>query len=296
MTDEMNVCRNCHLIYPNNQKFCGNGCHKEDKFNSDKIEKGEIEPYEIKLAIQSDEDIRWVCLGCKNDFTTDTLKGSQWTCPTCQVENDFYPFSKKSCNICVNDANIHRELPIWAKSCEKCGESDFIINEKVVNSLKSTGGLILKEEDKWVAPPEFMISKKTIEEVKNKNILSVTFTILTTNIEYITFGQNLQITLGELIKKSKGYVPNSIYDEILKNFTLSTVLFSLKYSAEPEQFTLKSAFSMEMVELDPRFAPTGEPVKWDENKELILPESQLIQLKCFIPNHFFTLKINIWAF
>ncbi len=303
--DKIKICRWCHKIYES--PFCGNGCERDKVFRKN-VEGDDIEPREIVLDENESETVRWVCLACKSDFSEGKLQNTNWICPQCEQKNDFYPYTKKACVNCKEDGE-YRKLPIWAKACEKCGKAEFIINgEKKVTELKPTfedksfivsSGKNSKGDvvNSWEGPPPIFDKGESVKEEKeSKNLISLTFTILSNNYEVVLFAEGKKINLYDFIKQSNGFIPDDIYAKLLEKYSREETIFEINFQEENEQFSMKSVFPLKFQELNPRYEPLGEQKTISEGQFLTLEENKLIRLIVPLESADFTLKGQIWVY
>jgi len=284
---KIKICRNCHSTYNKlSQKFCGNNCQNESPFLIDGKINQNIESREIILIKNEKNIIRWICLGCKKEYTSDSINGKDFVCD-CGLKNQLFPFTTKSCaNIsCKNEDGSNHKLPIDGKACEKCGETNFQLNgNKLISSF-------LFFDDKSFEDPEtFEFKIKQPDEEKSKNVPSLTFTILNNNLEYILYGEDKSITLKNIIKDSMGFIPDNIYEKLLEKYTNNKEMFNISYNKDTEVFTITSIFDFQVVELDPRYQPKNTIGSWISGSENVIPENKLFELN----EDFF--KIHIWAY
>ncbi len=291
MNDDENlkikICRNCHSIYKKlSQKYCGENCQNEPPFLIDGKINQNIEPREIILTKNEKNIIRWICLGCKKEYTSDSINGKDFICD-CGLKNQLYPFTTKNCaNIsCKNEDGSFHKLPIDGKACEKCGESNFQLNG---NKLLSS--FLYFEDESLEGPETFKFKTNQQDEGKSKNLPSLTFTILNNNLEYILYGENKSITMKNIIKDSMGFIPDNIYEKLLEKYTDNKEIFNISYNKDTEEFTLNSILDFEVVELDPRYQPKKTIGSWISGSENVIPENILFELN----TNFF--KIHIWAY
>ena len=284
---KIKICRNCHSTYTKlSQKFCGNNCQNERPFLIDGKINQNIEPREIILTKNENNVIRWICMDCQKEYASDDINGKDFLCD-CGLKNQLYPFTAKSCanDSCKNEDNSYHELPIDGKACEKCGESNFQLNDnKLISSF------LYFEDESLEGPETFKFKIKKQDEKKSKNLPSLTFTILNNNLEYILYGENKSITMKNIIKDSMGFIPDNIYEKMLENFTIDKEIFNISYNNETQVFSIKSILNFEVVELDPRYQPKNKVGSWISGSENIIPENKLFEL-----NEVF-FKIHIWAY
>ena len=291
MNDDENlkikVCRNCHTIYKKlSQKFCGENCQNEFPFLIDgKINKN-IEPREIFLSKNENDIIRWICMGCHKEYSSDGINDKDFICD-CGLENQLYPFTIKTCanENCKNGDGSNHGLPLDGKACEICGEANFQLNyNKIISSF-----LFFNEESSQ-GPETFKFEIKHQDEEKSKSVPSLTFTILNNNLEYVLYGENKSITMINIIKDSMGFIPDNIYEKFLEKYTNNKEIFNISYNKETEEFALKSILDFEVVELDPRYFPKNKLGSWISGSINVIPENKLFELN----SSFF--KIHIWAY
>ena len=288
------ICRQCHSVYKSEtQKFCGNGCeHKAPHFLDGKIN-AEIEPREITLTPNSDNIIRWICISCLEEYSAEDVKEkSHFTCAKCNIENTLYPFTQKSCANCKNEDGTYYNLSLGAKVCDKCAKGDFVLNQnKIISKFKKQStGEVDPVSDLWDGVDNFNFTADTEKDPENKNVISITFTVLNNNCKYISYGEGRVITVDNLIKDSPGFMPNEIYMSLIEKYQRNAPLFTILFNKEKEEFSLNSALAFTAVQLDPRYHPKTDPETWEAEKPYPLPESKLLQLT----NDFF--KIHIWVY
>ena len=284
---QIKICRQCHTIYKKfSQKYCGNNCQNESPFLIDGKINQDIEPREIILKKNEQNIIRWVCLGCHKEFTQDNINGKDFVC-SCGLKNQLYPFTSKSCaNEDCKDENGYHKLPIDGKACEKCGESNFILNgEKRLSILK-----FFRTDKQKLELKTFEFKQRQIDNEKSKNVPSLTFTILNNNLEYILYGENKKITMLNIIKDSMGYIPDSIYENLLEKYAKNQEIFNILYNNETQEFSLISLLDLEIVELDPRYRPKNKVEHWISGSINIIPENKLFEMN----SGFF--KIHVWVY
>jgi ribosomal protein L31 len=284
---KIKICRNCHSTYIKlSQKYCGNNCQNEHPFLIGNKNNKNIEPRVINLTTDENNIIRWICLGCKKEYASDGINGKDFVCD-CGLKNQLYPFTTKSCanDSCKNEENSYHKLPIDGKACEKCGETNFQLNSnKLISSF-------LYFEDKNLEGPEtFKFKIKQPDEEKSKNLPSLTFTILNNNLEYILYGENKSITMKNIINDSMGFIPDNIYEKLLKKYASNNEIFKISYNNETQAFSIRSILNFEVVELDPRYQPKNTVGSWISGSENVIPENKLFELN----EDFF--KIHIWAY
>ena len=291
MTDDENIeikiCRNCHSTYKKlSQKYCGNNCQNEKPFLIDGKINQNIEPRESILSKSENGIIRWICMGCHKEYSSDNINGKDFECE-CGLKNQLYPFTMKSCanDACKNEDNTYHKLPIDGKACEICGETNFQLNgNKLISSFKYFN-------DKSIESPEtFKFNIKQKDEEKSKNLPSLTFTILNNNLEYILYGESKSITMKDIIKDSMGFIPDNIYEKLLEKYTDNKEIFNISYNDETEVFVVKSFLEFSVSELDPRYQPKNIVGTWISGSENVIPENILFELN----SDFF--KIHIWAY
>lgn len=284
---KIKICRNCHSTYIKlSQKYCGNNCQNERPFLIDGKINQNIEPREVFLSKSENSIIRWICLSCHKEYTSDNINGKDFAC-VCGLKNQLYPFTTKSCAnyICKNEDGSYHKLPIDGKACEKCGETNFQLNgHKLISSF------LYFNEKSLQGPETFKFKIKQQNEEKSKNLPSLTFTILNNNLEYILYGESKSITMKNIIKDSMGFIPDNIYEKLLENYTVDKEIFNISYNNETQEFTIKSILDFEVVELDPRYQPKNTIGSWISGSENVIPENKLFELN----SNFF--KIHIWAY
>jgi hypothetical protein len=273
--NQIKVCRNCHTIYKKvSHKSCGNNCQFSPPFFINNKPNTEIEPSDVLIKASADKKIRWLCLQCHTEYNHEEINGRAFKCKSCKTENDVYPFAIKSCANCIVD-NKNHELPIDAKSCERCGKTDFILNnEKKVSELKKIK-LSKEKEDEWDGPETVIFHPPAQEKPKNTNIMSLTLTILNCNMEIQLYGENKTLTLTEIIRNANGYIPDTIYERLLQKYPKELLIF--KFS--DNQFSLESPMELFFAELDLKYQKKSIPEKWDSQKQNTLPESKLLEFK-----------------
>ena len=283
---QFKICRQCHTIYKKlTQKFCGNGCEKKPPFLQDGERNSEIEPREVNLVPNSKSQIRWMCLNCHREYPADEIQNEEFVC-ACGKKNDIYPFTNKSCanEKCKEEGSYH-PLTLTAKACDLCGESLYIINGTTkVSELK------VQKQNKWNGPSSIEFDQMKEHRKVAKNLLILTFIILNNNFKIELDGDNEDITLQDIIQKSNGFVPDKIYLDFLKIYELSTVLFTIVYNEEQNQFTLTSKLNISLNELDGKFRPQTSTIQYAADQQIYLTLNKMYQLRA----DFF--KIQIWVF
>ncbi len=291
--DQIKICRQCHVIYKKiSQKFCGNGCQNKPPYFIEGKKNTKIEHREIILLNNAEKSIRWVCVHCKKEYSTDTMQEKDYICD-CGIQNDFYPFTFKTCSNedCKSNGDYH-SLPIEAKVCDLCGKSDFTLN-----GTKKIGELIPNvlylpentDEGSW-GLENFEFFEDLSHERKNKNLPSITFTILNNNLKYLLFGQGKSITMYDIIRDANGFTPDSIYEKLLEKYPEEAVMFEISYEEENEVFFLESMMALKQFELNSRFKPKADSIIQEAGKKFPLPEGKLIELRGGI------FKIHVWVY
>lgn len=289
-SQKIKICRNCHTIYKSfTQKYCGNGCElkppyfKEGKMNTSII------PREVLMPKISPLTIRWVCLNCGREYSQEKLEQKEFLCD-CGSKNDFYPFTYKECgnSECMLEGKLHI-LPLEAKACDLCGKTDFIFNGILKkNELKpsvdaSLSSICWDESFRF----ESCIPEKMPEP--DKSLLSCKFSIKNNNTEYLLYGQNLSISVRDLIKHAKAYLPDIIYQNLIKDYSLSNPIFNIKYNPESKSFSFSTFFETSVSELDARLTSQKEQ-NFPPKEKISLKENILTQIQA----GFF--KIQIWVY
>lgn len=284
--DQLKICRQCHTFYKKmTQKFCGNGCEKMPPFMINGEVNANIEPREVMLAPNSENQIRWLCLNCHHEYSEEEIKNEEYICK-CGKKNDIYPFANKNCaNEKCKVGNIYHHLPLTAKACDLCGEAEFIINEST-----KVSNLQVQKEESGQRPSSFEFDQTRPHHKEAKNLLILTFIILNNNFRIDLDGENGNITLQDIIQKSMGFVPDRIYLDFLKKYSLSTILFEIVYSDEKKQFTLVSKLNTKLNELDGKFRPNSSVIPFSANQQIPLLPDKMYQLQA----DFF--KIQLWVF
>ncbi|WP_371802028.1 hypothetical protein [Candidatus Lokiarchaeum ossiferum] len=290
-SEQFKICRQCHVVYKKlSQKFCGNGCQNKPPFFIEGKKRNSIEQREIILNKNEENIIRWVCISCKREYTETELQEIEYICE-CNTKNDFYPFTFKSCaNVeCKSSDNFH-SLPLEAKACDLCGKTNFIINKsKSMQDLIPNLPNRTDHSEEWDLE-KFDFFEDLAEERKNRNLPSITFTILNNNLKYILFGEGKVISMYDIIRDANGFTPDSIYEHLLEKYPKETTMFDIKYNSVTEEYTFKSIISMKEFELDPRFNPKSKAIIREAGIEFNLPEGKLLEFRGGI------FKIHIWVY
>ncbi|MHA1519370.1 MAG: hypothetical protein ACTSRK_04230 [Promethearchaeota archaeon] len=284
--EKIKICRHCHTIYKDlTQKFCGNGCQMKEPYYVDGEINNNIIPREITLEKTNPLSIRWVCNHCSKEYMTEELDKLHYVCD-CGSENDFYPFTTKNCEKtdCTHE-NMYHTLPLEAKACDLCGQTNFLYNHSMLKrDLKRS---LVYSRKCWEGPEEIIFSKPEIGKVADKSLPYCSITILNNNLQYHIFGEDKEISAQNLIKDAKGFLPDIIYENLLTRFALDETIFSIKYDSENERFSFISKLGGTNSELDDRFFPkTMNDFKPQENIQLRANILTQIKIEFF--------KIHIW--
>lgn len=287
-SEKIKICRNCRTIYKNlTQKFCGNGCELKPPYYFDGKTNSEIIPREVILSKTDPLKIRWVCNQCKKEFSQEDLEKRDFICD-CGSKNDFYPFTEKFCgnSDCKSDG-LYRKLPLEAKVCDLCAKSDFFYNHSIFKSeLKPS---LLIQDECWEGPIPYNFYQEFEEKEKDTSLLSCKITILNNNVEYLLYGENKLITVKNLIKDAKAYMPEEIYEELLNTYGDSTPLFTIIYNSQNESFSMSTIFQGEFAELDARYFQ-NKINKFNKQEQIPLKENILTQI------HAGFFKIHVWIY
>lgn len=285
---KVKICRNCHSLYKSlKQKFCGNGCEFKDPYYINGKKNEMIVPREVVMKNFHPLIIRWVCNCCKREYSSKQIEKMNFLCD-CGVENDFYPFTEKECQNedCKEQSGYH-ELALEAKACDLCGDNNFRFNDLIPKtSLKPSSE---KSETCWNGPLEHTFSTPIIQKEKNKNLPSCTLTFLNNNLQYILYGESKELSIFNLIKDSRGFVPDEIYESLLTTFPENTDIFRIHYNPETEQFSFSCEFEGVTSELDARFSQKNT-ISFKKKEKVLLKENILTQIRA----GFF--KIHAWVY
>lgn len=290
-SDQFKICRQCHVIYKKiSQKYCGNGCQNKPPFFIEGKKNTSIEQRETILNKNSEKSIRWICIQCKREYTALELQNNEYICE-CNVKNDFYPFTFKSCaNIECKSTDVYHSLPLEAKACDLCGKKNFILNEaKSMEDLLPNLADLPDSSEEWDIE-KFDFIEELAEERKNRNLPSITFTILNNNLKYLLFGEGKIISMYDIIRDANGFTPDSIYENLLRKYPKETIMFDIKYDNEKEEYSLESIISMKEFELNPRFKPKTSEIIREAGTRFILPEGKLLEFRGGL------FKIHIWVY
>ena len=284
--DQFKICRQCHTVYKKlAQRFCGNGCSKKTPFLIDGNVNTEIEPRELILTPNTANQIRWMCLTCHQEYSMEEILDEEFKC-ACGIKNDVYPFTfKNCCNEICKEGGLYHSLPLTAKACDLCGESQYILNGTTkASELKS------QNQDEWEGPLSFEFDQMIANHKEAKNLLILTFIILNNNFKLDLDGENKNITLQDIIQRGKGFVPDRIYLDLLKKYALSEIFFEIIYNDEKNQFVLTSILNISLNELDGKFRPQSSMIQYSAGQQIHLTPNKMYQLRA----DFF--KIQIWVF
>ncbi|MHA1775888.1 MAG: hypothetical protein DRO88_03735 [Promethearchaeia archaeon] len=286
--EQVKICRNCHTVYKNiSQKFCGNGCKLKFPFFIDGKVNHDVISREVLMPKTSPLLIRWVCNNCKREYSSEELNSRNYVCE-CGIENDFYPFTTKECSEpdCIQEKN-HHHLPLEAKVCDLCGQSEFIYNGTMKRSELKPSTISTKVC--WEEPFQFESFQQKESTKSDTSLLSCKFSILNNNVEYLLYGQDLSVSTKDLIKNAKAYVPDEIYEQLIQKYSLDKPVFSIRYNSQTQSFTLFSVFENSVSELDARYFPQNQHI-FHPNQLIPLKENVLTQIR----SGFF--KIHIWVY
>ena len=286
--EKIKICRQCHTIYRIiSQKYCGNGCEVKEPYYVEDHINNHIISREITLEKINPLSIRWICNQCLKEYKAEELEKLHFICE-CGSENDFYPFTTKHCEQtdCTHENKYHN-LALEAKACDVCGQSNFLYNQSMLK--RDLRPSVIYSEKCWEGPEEFVFSKPTIDMAVNKSLPYCSITILNNNLQYIVFGDDKEISVQNMIKDARGFLPDIIYENLLTTFSPDESIFSIKYDAENEQFSFISKLGGIYSELDERFFPkTMNDFKPQEKIQLQANILTQIKLKFF--------KIHIWIY
>jgi hypothetical protein len=301
--DKIKVCRQCHKTYDDFESdFCSNGCKYNPPYFVDGVENNSITPREVILVPNEEKLIRWVCIVCQTEFKSEDSKSTRFVCSNCDIKNDLYPFTFKGCANCKNEAGSPHKMTLDSNFCNYCGKSNFVINgDTLVSNLKTDHKKKIKEkgesqtkskstENLWDVPETFQIPEKKVPIDGEKNVISITFTILNNNCEYILYAKSKIIKLDDIIKDAKGFLPDQIYEKYINTPELKDYLFKIDFDEEAQIFYLTSPLQIQIVGLDSHYKPNEESETWANNSKNALTESKLLGIQA----EFF--KIRIWVY
>lgn len=302
---QIKICRACHTVYKKlTQKYCGNGCERKEPFLINGQPNLDIEPREQIVTPNPENIIRWMCVQCHTEYRSNDVSKPSFECKECKAINDLIPFTIKACANCVNkDGTIHG-LALEAKACDLCSKSEFLLNNNIrVTNLKyqktpntqekkEETSVIKgeasekKEMEDWSGPEAVVFNPPPKEGAKDTNQISLTLTLLNNNLEIKLFAESKTFSLKDIIRSASGYVPESIYERLLKQYPNQILEIQFKEGA----FYLRSPLSLNYAELDLKFQRKGPAEKWDENKNNPLEESKLYEFKTDF------LKFLVWVY
>ncbi len=283
------ICRQCHIIYKKaDQKFCGNGCELRPPYFINGKNNPNITPREVSLPKTKDFLIRWLCLVCNKEYTADEIQILSFQC-SCGANNEFYPFTTKTCGSETCQTNdFPRVLPLEAKVCDLCGQTNFVLNN--YDSIKKLVSIKSPTEKSWNGPHHVSFPPIFEKKALDSSLLSCTFTILNNNYEKQIFGDNCKITLRNIIQSAKGFMPDIVYNDLIKQFGIDTPLFSIQFVSDTQSFNLTSLLPLSVAILTKDSVIESYIGEKSPEERISLPENKLLRIQSSF------LKINIWVY
>ena len=145
----------------------------------------------------------------------------------------------------------------------------------------------------FVKETKYIFLKKKKEDT---NVISLTFTSLSNNYEFILYAEERRVPVYDFIRESNGFISDDVYEILLESLGRDGILFDIIFKKEKEAFSIKYAFTFTIQLLDARYNPQGESKQYEKETECILEESKLTRMVVPIDKVNFSIKILLWVY